>query len=246
MARRKLAKYVYSVSRAVIGDRLTDHLKYPPSLTLGVLPWFRLQSRYGRLVGKVVPHHFRDTNFANFTSLLEASAFDEEGIHVVEEDDFLALIGGYSRHVLVLDQFQATAGKGDGVAEHVYALAVSFGPAVQAVQLVPLTGMQRLIPVNLPSLACDVAVSGEPVIYPVSVGAVFLRLRKSLIEPQEGAPGAVSHLKVHPFALSLPPRPNAGPHFIEGYDLGQRPSPASISALLPCDPQQITGLAGFF
>ena len=53
--RRDLANYVYSVSRALIGDALADSLKYPRRSTFGVLPWFRLQGRYNRMVGMVLP-----------------------------------------------------------------------------------------------------------------------------------------------------------------------------------------------
>ncbi len=79
-ARRQLAKYVYSVSRAMIGKELANELKYPWSPTLGVLPWFRLQNRYYRFVEKHMPRLSRVNNFTNFTGLLEAAAFDEAGI----------------------------------------------------------------------------------------------------------------------------------------------------------------------
>ena len=78
--RRHLSKYVYSVSRAMIGKKLADELKYPPSPTFGVLSWFRLQSRYYRLVERYFPRLSHVNNFTNFTGLLEASAFDEAGI----------------------------------------------------------------------------------------------------------------------------------------------------------------------
>ena len=79
-ARRQLVKYVYSVSRALIGKQLADELSYPSSPTFGVLPWFRMQNRYYRLMEKYFPKFSQVTNFTNFTGLLEASAFDEEGI----------------------------------------------------------------------------------------------------------------------------------------------------------------------
>ena len=79
-ARRQLAKYVYSVSRAMIGKELADELKYPASPTFGVLPWFRLQSRYYRFVERYFSKLSQVNNFTNFTGLLEASAFDEAGI----------------------------------------------------------------------------------------------------------------------------------------------------------------------
>ena len=79
-ARRQLAKYVYSVSRAMIGNDLADDLRYPSSPTFGVLPWFRMQSRYYRFIEKRFPKFSQVNNFTNFTGLLEASAFDEAGI----------------------------------------------------------------------------------------------------------------------------------------------------------------------
>lgn len=79
-ARRDLSRYVYSVSRALIGHELADALKYPAQSTFGVLPWFRLQGHYNRLLGKLFPGHARQNNYINFTGLIEVSAFDEEGI----------------------------------------------------------------------------------------------------------------------------------------------------------------------
>jgi len=78
--RRDLSEYVYSVSRALIGNELADALKYPPQSTFGVLPWFRLQSHYNRLMGKLFPKSDRNNNYTNFTGLLDVSAFDEQGI----------------------------------------------------------------------------------------------------------------------------------------------------------------------
>ena len=77
--RRKLAKYVYAISRALIGSRLANQLEYPAGVTFGVLAWFRMQHRFDRVMGKILPKSASD-NFTNFTSLLEASAFDEAGI----------------------------------------------------------------------------------------------------------------------------------------------------------------------
>ena len=78
--RRSLSKYVFSVSRALIGSDLADALRYPPGSTLGVLEWFRIQAKYERVLDRLVPRGMRNRNFSNFTSLLEASMFDEAGI----------------------------------------------------------------------------------------------------------------------------------------------------------------------
>lgn len=77
---QKLTGYVYRVSRAIIGNKLADELNYPPASTFGVLPWFRLQSRYGQLIRKAWPTHATHSNFAHFTDLFTASQYDAEGI----------------------------------------------------------------------------------------------------------------------------------------------------------------------
>ena len=77
--RRKLSRYVFGISRALIGQTMADQLNYPPGIAFGVLTWFRLQSRVNRALGKYLPKS-ANSNFSNFTSLLQASAFDEAGI----------------------------------------------------------------------------------------------------------------------------------------------------------------------
>ena len=78
--RRNLTKYVFGLSRALIGSPLADELMYPPSLTLGVLAWFRMQVLYQRTMGRFFPGITRTKNFDNFTSLLNVSLYDEAGI----------------------------------------------------------------------------------------------------------------------------------------------------------------------
>lgn len=79
-SRRDLSTYVYSVSRALIGNELADALKYPSQSTFGVLPWFRVQGHDNQLMGKLFPRLARNNNYTNFTGLMEVSEFDEEGI----------------------------------------------------------------------------------------------------------------------------------------------------------------------
>ena len=78
--RRHLAKYVYRVSRALIGKDLANQLNYPRSPTIGVLPWFRMQGRIERTMGRLFTKYMRQANYTNLTSLLEVSVFDEAGI----------------------------------------------------------------------------------------------------------------------------------------------------------------------
>lgn len=78
--RKRLAKYVFTVSRALVGDQLADQLMYPNSMTFGVLPWFRMQARYEALLGRAFPGLRRRSNFSRFTGLFDVSQFDEDGI----------------------------------------------------------------------------------------------------------------------------------------------------------------------
>ena len=43
--RHNLTRYVYKVSRAMIGGELVQELRSPRGSTLGVSPWFRMQSK---------------------------------------------------------------------------------------------------------------------------------------------------------------------------------------------------------
>ena len=76
-ARRKLAKYVFLVSRAMIGNPMADNLQYPPNHTFGVLPWFRFQRRYHQFLKKRFPKLSRESSFTAFNTLLEVSALQE-------------------------------------------------------------------------------------------------------------------------------------------------------------------------
>ena len=53
--RRSLAKYVYNVSGALIGKEMAAALRYPRRNTFGVLPLFRLDVRYKRLMARTLP-----------------------------------------------------------------------------------------------------------------------------------------------------------------------------------------------
>ena len=78
--RRDMAKYVYTVSRALIGNELADQLKYPSTPTIGVLTVFRLQERYKDLQARLNPRKTESPSFTRFASLLEAMMLEETGI----------------------------------------------------------------------------------------------------------------------------------------------------------------------
>ncbi|MYB44266.1 MAG: DUF2236 domain-containing protein [Acidimicrobiia bacterium] len=78
--RQNFAKYVFRVSRALIGRELSDQLHYPATPLVGVLPWFRMQRRYQRFAARYLKTLSKQNNFTAFTSLLQVSVFDEAGI----------------------------------------------------------------------------------------------------------------------------------------------------------------------
>ena len=75
--RRSLSRYVFRVSRALIGDSLADTLQYPKGRGFGVLTWYRLTRRYHALMQKYAPFLSRESNFTAFNTLLDVSSVDE-------------------------------------------------------------------------------------------------------------------------------------------------------------------------
>lgn len=88
--RRSLAKYVYNVSGALIGKEMAAALRYPKRNTFGVLPLFRLDVRYKRLIGKIFPGYAVRMKQNDFTGMLGASAYDEAGLTYGWPDDVYA------------------------------------------------------------------------------------------------------------------------------------------------------------
>lgn len=77
--RHKMTKYAYRLSRALIGDKLADDLRYPVGSTLGVLMHFRNMGRLRRLMGSSFPKLVNNP-YVYFSGLLEVSTYDEAGI----------------------------------------------------------------------------------------------------------------------------------------------------------------------
>ena len=90
VGRQKLARYVYRISRSLIGKETADSLNYPELSSFGAVWWFRMQQRYGDILGKLLPGRQEDSNFTQFTSLLETSLFDEDGIRYTLPDHVYA------------------------------------------------------------------------------------------------------------------------------------------------------------
>ena len=91
-ARRKLARYVYKISRGLIGQDVAKELMYPDYASFGAVGWFKCQQRYGGILGKLFRGRARSDNYTRFTFLLHASAYDDTGIsyrlpdHVYSEE----------------------------------------------------------------------------------------------------------------------------------------------------------------
>ena len=88
--RRSLAKYVYRVSRGLIGREVAESLMYPPLSAFGAVWWFKMQQRYGHILDKLLPGRRQNSNFTRFTSLLDTSLLDEEGIRYTLPDHVYA------------------------------------------------------------------------------------------------------------------------------------------------------------
>ncbi len=80
-SRQSLARYVYRISRGLIGKDTAESLNYPRVSPLAVIGWFKLQNHYERIMGKLLASRRQNSNFNRFTSLLSTSAYDVDGIH---------------------------------------------------------------------------------------------------------------------------------------------------------------------
>ncbi len=78
--RRATARYVYAVSRALIGKELADRLRFPPQRSFGVIASFRARERYRRLVSRGLPPLGRRDGFDRFVELMNASTLEEADI----------------------------------------------------------------------------------------------------------------------------------------------------------------------
>jgi hypothetical protein len=91
--RRKLAKHIYKVSRAMIGDKLADQLHYPPANVNNALLVFRIKNRIERFLQNTIPFFGRYRRSSQFQTMLDISLYPEEGIryhipgHVHSEKD---------------------------------------------------------------------------------------------------------------------------------------------------------------
>ncbi len=89
--RREFAKYVYRLSRGLIGNELADQLQFPSAGASFVsVKWFRALELWKRYVNNLLPGRASSDNFSRFTGLLETSLFDEAGIRYTLPDHVCA------------------------------------------------------------------------------------------------------------------------------------------------------------
>jgi len=92
-ARRNLAKYIYRISRALIGEDMADQFNFPKYNTFGVLAFFRFKNGLGSLLQRLFPSLEKRSRTGQFMQLLEVSLYNDSGIryrmpgHLYAEQD---------------------------------------------------------------------------------------------------------------------------------------------------------------
>lgn len=90
--RRTLARYIYRVSRALIGDEIADTLGYPKQRTLGVLRAQRMRRRLQEALARLIPGLARRQWEKTLGGLLDVAFMEDVGIsyrlpdHLYAED----------------------------------------------------------------------------------------------------------------------------------------------------------------
>ena len=78
--RRKLAKKIYRISRALIGDERADQLRYPPGNSFGALALLRLGNHTDEFFQKYIPALANKRRLGQFKMMLDMSNYEKEGI----------------------------------------------------------------------------------------------------------------------------------------------------------------------
>jgi len=79
-ARRNLAKYIYTISRALIGSALADQFNFPKYSTFGVLESLRFKNSAERLLQRCFPALEARSRAGQFNQLMDVSLYVDEGI----------------------------------------------------------------------------------------------------------------------------------------------------------------------
>lgn len=78
-SRRALARKIYRISRAMIGDTLADQLQYPAMNTVGTLSMLRLKNGAERALYRLAPSLGARRRASQFQTMLNVSLYAEEG-----------------------------------------------------------------------------------------------------------------------------------------------------------------------
>ncbi len=78
--RRALSRYIYRVSRCLIGDELADKLNFPPGRGVLTLPLLRGRMALDRALRRTLPAFDRSRRLSQFTQLMELSFHDGKRI----------------------------------------------------------------------------------------------------------------------------------------------------------------------
>ena len=91
-ARRDLAKLVFMIARALLGNEQADELMFPKNKRYGILFQSRMQARYNRIMNRCLPRLATVSDIDRFSGMLGVSVYDEGGIsyrlpdHVYSEE----------------------------------------------------------------------------------------------------------------------------------------------------------------
>ncbi|WPZ32450.1 oxygenase MpaB family protein [Thalassobaculum sp. OXR-137] len=78
-SRRALARKIYRISRAMIGDDLADQLNYPPMNTRGTLALLRLKNGAEQVLYRIAPSLGARRRASQFQTMLTVSLYGEQG-----------------------------------------------------------------------------------------------------------------------------------------------------------------------
>ena len=78
--RRRLARRIYGISRALIGDTLADQLHYPPSRGFGALAALRLRNRADLLLRSLWPGWDGSRRASQFARMIDLSCIDADEV----------------------------------------------------------------------------------------------------------------------------------------------------------------------
>ena len=79
-SRRAMARYIFGISRSLIGDRVADDLRFRRVRSTGKLSWLRWKARYDSFIAGHLPIFSRRTRFDQMCELLKTVAFERSGI----------------------------------------------------------------------------------------------------------------------------------------------------------------------